>query len=197
MNVSHLLQLVIRSPLAVYVVHIISLELYLAYMAPSQWLQEDRLYDDNHYSMACQIDRKDMTNSCQSGARYNPCHQLCAVLVLMGPRISVKWHGVPQYAQTTCLVYWGTLLYTDIRPQKNQYPIHRDLRDSAVSEEILGIICRNPRVSKSNRLHALIYQFFFCSLRHIPQIPLKWSTIFMKSWNFNWLFLKLNRLIWN
>ena len=103
-----------------------------------------------------------------------------------------------------------TLLYTDIRPQKNhQHLIHRDCmvylkklrvdyRDRALSEEIFG-----HNLSKSSCFQVQLVtccdlcDFFFCNLRHIPQVPLKWSIIFVKSWNFNWLFLKLNRFICN
>jgi hypothetical protein len=37
-------------------------------------------------------------------------------------------------------------------------------------------------VSRYNRVHVVIFQFFLINVRHIPQIPLKWSVIFLNSW---------------
>ena len=45
-----------------------------------------------------------------------------------------------------------------------------------------GIIGQVPSVSKSNRLHVVIFRFFFINLRYILWIPLKWWVIFLKSW---------------
>ena len=43
-------------------------------------------------------------------------------------------------------------------------------------------IGQDLRVSKSNRLHIDILQFFFIYLRYTLQIPLKWWVSFLKSW---------------
>ena len=45
----------------------------------------------------------------------------------------------------------------------------------------LGIIGQHPSVSKSNRLHFVIFRLFFDNSRYIPQIPLKWWAILLES----------------
>ena len=47
-------------------------------------------------------------------------------------------------------------------------------------ERFLGaVIEQDPHVSKSNRLHVDIFQFFFANVRYIPLIPLKRSLMFL------------------
>ena len=51
---------------------------------------------------------------------------------------------------------------------------------------LLGTIGLNPSVSKSNRLHVVVFWFRSINLRYIPHIPLKGSVIFsLKSWPSN------------
>jgi hypothetical protein len=66
-----------------------------------------------------------------------------------------------------------------------------------VPGKFLDIVGQDPSNSKSNRLHVDIFRFCFIHLKYIPRIPLKRSVSFMKPLNFNRLFLKLNRLIYN
>ena len=50
----------------------------------------------------------------------------------------------------------------------------------ALSRRFLGIISQNPSVSKSNRIHVVIFRCLFDNLICIPQI-LKQLVIFLKS----------------
>ena len=57
----------------------------------------------------------------------------------------------------------------------------------------LGILGQDPSVvSKSYRLHVMIFRFFFNTLRYIPYIILKMVGKFFEVLNFNQLSLKLN-----
>jgi hypothetical protein len=62
--------------------------------------------------------------------------------------------------------------------------------------EILGIIGWGPIVCKSNRLHVDILWFSWDKLGYILYIPLNDGN-FPAILNFNELFLKLNRFIYN
>ena len=46
----------------------------------------------------------------------------------------------------------------------------------------LGIIGRDPNISKFNRLHVDNFQYFFINVRYILYIPLKWLVIILMSW---------------
>jgi hypothetical protein len=48
----------------------------------------------------------------------------------------------------------------------------------------------NPSVSKSNRLHVVVFRFCSIDFRCIPHIPLKGSIVFPKVLTFKWLFLE-------
>ena len=47
---------------------------------------------------------------------------------------------------------------------------------------LLDIVGQDPSDSKSNRLHVDIFRFCFIHFRYIPQIPLKWSVLLLRSW---------------
>ena len=57
--------------------------------------------------------------------------------------------------------------------------------NTPVNGEILGRIAQDPNVSKSNQLHVDFFQIFLDESKYIPYIPLKWSVIGLKSWNWN------------
>ena len=48
-------------------------------------------------------------------------------------------------------------------------------------QKFWGIVGQDPSDSKSNQLHVDIFRFCFNHLRHILQIPLKWSAILLNS----------------
>ena len=62
---------------------------------------------------------------------------------------------------------------------------------------LLGIIGQNPGVSKSNRLHVVIFQFFFYDTGAYSIDSSKMMGNFPEVLDFNRLFLKLNRFICN
>ena len=67
-------------------------------------------------------------------------------------------------------------------------------RGQCVHGYFLGII-GHILVSPSPIGYMLTSFDFFINFRNIPSIILKRSIIFMYSWNFNWLFLKLNQFM--
>ena len=75
-------------------------------------------------------------------------------------------------------------------------PVHADRAGQCPVGRFLGIIGQNPSVvSKSNRLHVVIFRFFlFLNLRYIPTDSSKMIGSFHEVWNINRLFLKLNLL---
>ena len=58
-------------------------------------------------------------------------------------------------------------------------------------------LVRNPSVSKSNRLHVVIFRFLFINVKYVLYILLKESIFSFEVLNFNWLFLKINKFACN
>ena len=64
---------------------------------------------------------------------------------------------------------------------KNLKMYHYTILHKQCPGRFLGIIGQDLSVSKSNRLHVVIFRFFFINLRNIPQILLKLSEVSLRS----------------